>query len=149
MEPQPTRPLDGCVARTPPTIPRTCQDSLRQLIEISDDEDELAGESRHAIAELFSPPRLTQLACNHGLQPGLSFDLEQGVDLSDVNGRATVWAYLHAERPLCTVVSPPCTYFSSLMGMNNDKARMDRVQPGIGKRRIAPGFCNDGLQIST
>ena len=69
----------------------------------------------HDLAELFSPPRLTNQSGFFGLRPGQAFDLVDGGDLGTVHGRALVWAYLKAHRPWCVVVSPPCATFSRLM----------------------------------
>ena len=75
----------------------------------------------HALAELFSPSRLTTHSGFLGLLLGQAFDLVDGVDLSTVHGRALVWACLKAHRLGCVVVSSPYTIFSRLKALNRKR----------------------------
>ena len=117
--------------------PRTCVDHQTTGLDlevISDDDCAQPDSSITIIAEVFSPPRITAQARKHGLQPGLAFDLTSGTDLGTVEGRAQVWTYLKQSRPGLVVLSPPCTYFSTLMNLNKGKMG-DKYASGLAHAR--------------
>ena len=70
------------------------------------------------VAEVFSPPRVVPHAKRHGLEPGKSYDLVTGWDLSDPAQVKQMWKQLKEDRPLLIVLSPPCTAFSPLQEWN-------------------------------
>ena len=81
------------------------------------------------VSEVWSPPRVTALAKQYGLNPGSAYDIET----SDSNG--SPWDFdipeqrnqcvrkILDQRPAFLIGSPMCTAFSILQGLN--KARMD------------------------
>ena len=106
------------------------------LVVVSDDDcaQPHDSDSLTIIAEVFSPPRITVRATKHQLQCGKAFDLTCGTDLGTVEGRAQVWTYLKQSRPGLVVLSPPCTYFSTLMNLN--KAKMgEKYDAGLAHAR--------------
>ncbi len=62
--------------------------------------------------------------------PGNSFDITTGVDLLEVEGRATVWAHLEHHMPRVLVTSAPCTMFSGVMRTN-----LNRMDPATTATR--------------
>ncbi len=89
-----------------------------------------------AVAELYSPPRVTaalprpvcgQQLHRSGLVAGSTFDLladEAGVawDFTRPSDRKRAWDRIRAEEPYLVVGSPPCTMFSRLnVNLNADK----------------------------
>ena len=62
-----------------------------------------------AVAELFSPPRLTEQARQSGAT-GLAFDIKQGCDLNDKDTQAQVDTLLDEACPQLLTASPPCTH---------------------------------------
>ena len=63
-----------------------------------------------AVAELFSPPRLTEQARCHGAS-GLAFDIKQGCDLGDRGTQEEVDHLLQEARPYLLTASPPVHSF--------------------------------------
>ena len=70
------------------------------------------------VAEIFSPPRMTQACSRFGLSPGLAFDLRTGWDLNCPRQRSQVWEYIKRERPILIFGSPECRSFSQLQNLN-------------------------------
>lgn len=70
------------------------------------------------VAELFSPPRICARAEMFGLILGFSHDLQTHVDLSTSAGRAQSWGELHSSSPKALVVSPLCTWCSTIQNLN-------------------------------
>ena len=62
-----------------------------------------------AVAELFSPPRLTEQARQHGAT-GLAFDIKQGCDLGCRSTQKEVDQLLEEARPALLTASPPCIH---------------------------------------
>ena len=74
---------------------------------------------RYDVAELYSPPRLNQLAKKWGLQAGWSFDhlhedplTGKSYDLLRLSGRDDVLSKLEHDGVEVLTASPPCTVFS-------------------------------------
>ena len=127
-----TAPLDqeAVPLTQPAAVPRLPDAIGLDSIMISDDDCAQPNSSITIVAEVFSPPRITVRARKRGLQPGSAYDLTSGTDLGTVEGRAQVWTYLKQSCPGLVVVSPPCTYFSSLMNLN--KAKMgEKYESGL------------------
>lgn len=76
---------------------------------------------QHDLMELFSPPRLAPVARSLGLKSEWSLDLVTGYDLSDEQCIAAMWNLLRTHRPHVCVLSPPCTVYSQLNTMWNNK----------------------------
>ena len=70
------------------------------------------------VSEVFSPPRVVEEARRQGLQPGTSFDITEGWDLSKPEIRKKMWRKLKEEDPLLIILSPPCVGFSILQELN-------------------------------
>ncbi len=79
------------------------------------------------VAELYSPPRVTQaLPTASGLVAGSTFDLRADVDgatwdFQKPQDRKRALDRIRAEEPFLVVGSPPCTMFSSLQNLRADK----------------------------
>ncbi len=85
-----------------------------------------------AVAELYSPPRVTALLPRSGLVAGSCFDLQvdkAGVawDFTRPSDRRRAWDQLRAEKPFLVVGSPPCTMFSQLQ-LNLNAKKMGKVK---------------------
>ena len=74
--------------------------------------------------EVFSPPRVIPHCRGLGLSGHVSIDITTGTDLSSFEGRAKTLSLLRQFRPMLLYLSPPCTYFSPLQYMWNQK-KMD------------------------
>ena len=70
-----------------------------------------------AVAELFSPPRLSEEARKHGAS-GVAFDIKQGCDLVDPQVQKEVDQLLDEARPKALTASPPCTYWGGWDHLN-------------------------------
>ena len=66
------------------------------------------------IAEIYSPPRITEAAARVGLKPGLAFDVLNGWDLMRRKTIKTMMSYIDSVKPKVLIGSPPCTPFSQL-----------------------------------
>ena len=75
-------------------------------------EDSVHGCGMHDISEVFSVPRVVTCAKKKGMFPGSSYDLLLGDDMLQAKHRKRILDELKRDRPLCVVVSPPCTMFS-------------------------------------
>jgi hypothetical protein len=84
-----------------------------------------------AVAELYSPPRVTatlprEVNGRSGLVAGSTFDLHAdaaGVrwDFAKPQDRKRAWERIRAEEPFLIIGSPPCTMFSTLQNLNAKK----------------------------
>lgn len=79
------------------------------------------------VAEVYSPPRVTQMAKQLGMRSGFALDLSvPGADgrlwdFSKPEARKRAWQLVLEGRPYMLILSPPCTAFSSWQALN--KAR--------------------------
>ena len=84
-----------------------------------------------AVAELYSPPRVTATLPRLGLVAGATVDLradEAGGawDFTKQQDRKRAWERIRAEEPFLVVGSPPCTMFSRLnLNLNARKMGKD------------------------
>ena len=76
---------------------------------------------RYDLCELFSPPRVAEVARTRGLRGGWSLDklhedpiTGQYWNLSDKAVQGRVWKMIRRDQPLVIGLSPECTLFSSL-----------------------------------
>ena len=67
-----------------------------------------ASDSNCLVMEVFSPPRFSTVAKQHGFE-GFSYDLKNGYDLSTAAARKQVEEDLDHFRPHLLVLCPPCT----------------------------------------
>ena len=85
-------------------------------------------------SEVYSPPRVTELAGKVGLQSGCALDLtttdEEGNpwDFNLASQRAKAVKLLEAERPLMLIACPMCGPFSSLNYWNYQKSDEQTVK---------------------
>ena len=73
------------------------------------------------ITEVFSPPRVVQMAVRMGMVGGRSMDLKTGWDFSVRSDRRKAVEMILREDPWLVVGSPPCTMFSLLQNLNVHK----------------------------
>ena len=89
------------------------------------------------IAEAYSPPRMTAMAKKLGYRGGLAMDITtvdnegRPWDLSKPEVQHRAMEQLSATRPEVLVVSPPCTWFSSLQAWNITKMDEQKVRAGL------------------
>ena len=86
------------------------------------------------IAELFSPPRITEYAADYGLEPGFAIDLEtwrrngEPWDLTQPHAVKEMWALVKEQEALLVTGGPPCQMFSTLQ-------RLAKTLPDIWNKR--------------
>ena len=80
-----------------------------------------AGSANPGIAEVYSPPRIVPIAANAGLGEGFSLDLDTGWDFDKPSDRAKAKQMVTDRRPLLLVLSPMCTYFSSIQRLSQNR----------------------------
>ena len=85
----------------------------------------LRHDGHHDVAEVYSPPRITEMAKQVGLEPGWALDLTE-VDVDDGQPwdfsvpakREKAKAKLDADKPFVLMLCPMCGPFSSLQNLN-------------------------------
>ena len=91
----------------------------------------------HHVSEVYSPPRVTDIAQHMGLVPGFALDLTipdkwgRKWDFSKPECRKAAEELLDQEQPLLLIGSPMCKAFSVLQQLN---AR--RVDPAVVRQRV-------------
>lgn len=73
------------------------------------------------VSEVFSPPRVVEMARAMGLVAGKSMELVNGWDFSKFQHRRQAMEIMRKDQPLLIVGSPPCTVFSVLQALNIHK----------------------------
>ena len=92
---------------------------------------------RMDVAEICSPPRVTDMAARMELEAGWSFDLtttdENGIpwDFSKEERRKAAMERVPRDEPLLLIGSPMFTNWSTIMNVN-----WDRIPPGEKERRL-------------
>ena len=92
--------------------PKECRCLLAQVRKTS-----AVQESQVAVAELFSPPRVSEEARAHGAT-GIAFGILQGCDLEDPQTQQEVSHVLDTAQPALLVCSPPCKYWGGWEHLN-------------------------------
>ena len=77
-------------------------------------------QSKCTVAELFSPPRFASQAEARG-ERGLSFDIQQGWDLTDTTQQHLVSKQLEDEAPELLVCCPECKHWGGWYRLNKHK----------------------------
>ena len=84
-------------------------------------------ESKYAVCEAFTPPRICPRARSRGVAGGWSLDIKTvdpitgaKYDLRDSGDQRKVIQMLHRDRPEVLMVCPPCTLFSALQNLTGD-----------------------------
>ena len=80
------------------------------------------------VAEVYSPPRVTQRARMHGLRPGFALDLTTGWNFNRAQHRSEALRLVREHRPALLLLSPPCTPFSSMRQLTDFKRNPYEVQ---------------------
>ncbi len=90
--------------------------------------------SRPRVSEIYSPPRVTQVAGEYGLAKGTAFDLTtcdadgQYWDFDQKDRRAQAFEDIRKEQPILIIGSPMCTAFSLLQNLNKGKADPNKLK---------------------
>ena len=98
------------------------------------------------VAEVFSPPRITEEAARMGLNPGFALDLQviredgEPWDFNLYQYRQDAINIAKEQRPRLLVGSPECRVWSALQNLRTDKEalRKERIQTAVHS-----GFCAD------
>ena len=77
-----------------------------------------------AVAEVYSPPRVIELAQQFGLRRGFALDLTNGWDFTLASDRARALKLLRRDRPVLLIGSPPCTVWSTLQNLMLTSVRL-------------------------
>ena len=91
------------------------------------------------VAEIFTPPRLTEKCGSFGLRPGFAIDLTtkrpdgEYWDLSRAEDRRQLEELQAAEQPKLLTGSPPCTDFSILLHLRHDRDEIEARKAGNGR----------------
>lgn len=101
----------------------------------------LNGFEGKVVSEVFSPPRVAELAAKRGMKQGTSYDLITGWDLSTAENRRKMWSTLRHEKPELIIACPPCKMFSLLQELNFSKMPWDQavhlIQIGLDDLELA------------
>lgn len=84
------------------------------------------------IVEVYSPPRVSNLARDYTLSTCDALDLQTGWDRSKPEVRKKAWEQIKKEEPKLIISRPPCKAFSPLQQMKKDKLAGCRY---VGKER--------------
>ena len=88
------------------------------------------------IGEVFSPPRFTKQASQHGFTGGRAFDLVLGDDLLKPEARRECLERLAREKYDLVVVTPPCTMFSMLQFLGSGRSKEQLQHDAIYQQRL-------------
>ena len=80
--------------------------------------DRPKGARRVDISEVFSPPRVTEMAVKFGLKPGDAMDLITGWNFDREDHRQRARELIQQHRPKLLIGSPDCTMFSQLQKLS-------------------------------
>ena len=83
--------------------------------------------------EVYSPPRVGLAVQAKKLTAQIAVDILTGFDLCDFVARRSVMDLLQKHKPLCLLVSPPCTMYSQLQALFN----LHNMPPETLRRRWA------------
>ncbi len=97
------------------------------------------------ISEVYSPPRIAEVARRKRISTGGSYDLHTGYDLRLDQDLKKMWKELREDEPELTICSPPCTPFSLLQELNFPKmileAAIELVGEGLHHWSVAVRVC--------
>lgn len=85
------------------------------------------------VSEVYSEPRVSQMAMEKGMKGGTCFDLKTGFDLSTRRDRARAWKTLKEEDPDLVVVCPPCGPFSQMQALNYPNMSLEKAMYLLGE----------------
>eukprot|EP00435_Cladocopium_sp_Y103_P008347 s557_g2.t1 len=106
--------------------------------------------SLRTVAEIYNPGCFSKFAKQHGLEPGIAFDLTLGHDLSCPKKRAHVIEYIKTVRPGLTLIAPPCHLYSQLQNLLKELREQDpeAMKRYISKRRKAQVLLNFAVEVA-
>lgn len=99
------------------------------------------------VVEVYSPPRITQMARRMGLKAGWSLDLTtcdsdgKAWDFNDTTMRNRAIRKVVNDEPLLLVGSPMCTAFSAMNNINYSKMSREEVEHRMNYGRKHVKFC--------
>ena len=111
---------------------------------------EKARSARHIISEVYSAPRVTEMARRlpkYGLGPGLALDFtvndEDGrpFNFNDKRQREKAERMLEDQQPFILIGSPPCTPFSQIQAINGERRDPNEVEKELIAGRVHLEFC--------
>ena len=85
------------------------------------------------ISEVYSPPRIAEVARRKKVSTGGSYDLHTGYDLRLERDLKKMWKELRSDEPELAICSPPCTPFSLLQELNFPKMEEELVMELVGE----------------
>ena len=97
------------------------------------------------VAEVFSVPRVTDVAESCGLVAGDSYDLHLGDDLLLGAERQRVLTELRRDDPFCVVVSPPSTVFSRKLPKNLSSEEQQKAKNAMTLLVFGVVVCREQL----
>lgn len=96
----------------------------------------IADEEPHHFMEFFSPPRVCIPLRREQFRAVHSFDLNTGYNFLHFEDRARAWRLMVEHRPFFTMLSPPCTMYSTMQNANWKK-----MNPAIKEQRLQEAHC--------
>ena len=88
------------------------------------------------VSEVYSPPRLTERARLHGLQPGMAMDLATGWDFSNSPQQQEALRLLRVHKPALIMLCPPCGPFSTIRNLSNFKRDPEVTHKEVENGRV-------------
>ena len=102
-------------------------------------------DSSCSVAELFSPPRFAELAEKEG-KKGLSYDIQQGWDLTRPAVQREVDRELDEAKPELLVCCPECKHWGGWYKLNQHKLSLVEQCENQRKARKQADFCVDQIR---
>lgn len=99
------------------------------------------------VGEIYSPPRMTAEAVNHGLKGKLALDLSTGWDFNIPRHRKEALNLIKKHKPAVLLLSPPCTAFSALRRLSSHKRDPQCVQKELDEAIQHMHFCVSLAQL--
>ena len=99
------------------------------------------------VFEVYSPPRIAEVAAKLGLKPGASLDLTvtrkdgEHWDFSRKRHRDEATQMIVSSEPFCLIGSPPCTMFSILQNGNKHRFTKAEWKEKMQKAEVHIRFC--------
>ena len=109
-------------------IDRETYEEVVKAIKILQCETELIEALKAAsvdVAEVYSPPRVTEEATRWGLKKGEAMDLTTGWDFTDKRHQEAAMRYVRRVQPKLLIGSPVCRYCSSLQNRPKGRRRKE------------------------
>lgn len=101
----------------------------------------LSSVQQEDVMEIFSPPRIVPVAQQHGLRASMSIDLQTGWNLQVPDDRLRLVHEVRARRPRVIIMSPPCTWFGSLVHTNWKRMQCAKRECELQKATMNVEFC--------